>query len=162
MKPNEVPVEEIEKIITSLPAERRHLILFLHQVQQKFGYIPETAILQASEYFSVAPAEIYGVVTFYSAFKQKAGCKHEVVVCQGTACHVRGGEAIENELRRLLSLGPGGEDLEKNVALRTVNCLGCCALAPVVVVDGQYQAKVNLNKLRRIVERFAEELKDES
>ncbi len=154
MRPQEISVEEIEKIVTSLPADRRHLILFLHQVQEKFGYIPEAAVLSASEYFLIPPAEIYGVVTFYSAFKQKAGCRHEVIVCQGTACHVRGGEAIKNELSRLLKLGRGGEDPEKNVALRTVNCLSCCAIAPVVVVDGQYQAKVNLNKVKMIVDKL--------
>ncbi|MDD8031410.1 MAG: NAD(P)H-dependent oxidoreductase subunit E [Acidobacteriota bacterium] len=154
MKSQEVYEEEIEKIVKSLPADRRHLILFLHQVQQKFGYIPEAAVLSASDYFSLTPAEVYGVVTFYSAFRQKAGCKHEVIICQGTACHVRGGEALKNEFWRLLKLGPGGEDPEKNVALRTVNCLGCCALAPVVVVDGQYQAKVNLNKVKMIVDQL--------
>ncbi|MGB9893126.1 MAG: NAD(P)H-dependent oxidoreductase subunit E [Candidatus Saccharicenans sp.] len=150
--------EKIDRLLASLPAERRHIILFLHRVQQELGYIPEEALLQGAEHFSVPPAEIYGLATFYSAFKLKPGYQHEVVVCQGTACHVRGAEAIKAELLRLLDIKPG-ENHKSSIALRTVNCLGCCAIAPVVVVDGQYQAKVNLKDIKKIIEKLTDKAK---
>lgn len=155
MKQIENIQEEVDRIFNSLPPERRYLILFLHRVQQKLGYIPEEALLRSAEYFSASPAEVYGVVTFYSGFRLSPSCQHEIVICQGTACHVRGAQAIKEELSRILEITPGEANSGKNIALRTVNCLGCCALAPVVVVDGEYQARVNLKDLKKIVEKFS-------
>ncbi|MGB9906682.1 MAG: NAD(P)H-dependent oxidoreductase subunit E [Candidatus Saccharicenans sp.] len=147
--------DRLERLLASIPAGRSHLILFLHRVQQEFGYLPEEALARAAEYFTVSPAEVYGVVTFYSAFQMKPRPQHELVVCHGTACHVHGAEAIDTELSRLLGVEPGKEDQGKDVTIRRVNCLGCCALAPVVVVDGQYQGRVTRNSLEKIVERLS-------
>lgn len=147
--------DRLESLLTSLPPGRSHLILFLHRVQQEFGYLPEEALARAAEYFAVSPAEVYGVATFYSAFKMKPGCRHELVVCHGTACHVRGAEAISAELSRLLGVEPGREEPGKDVTISQVNCLGCCALAPVVVVDGEYHGRVTRNNLEKIVERLS-------
>lgn len=143
-----------EKILQTLPGERRYLIHFLHLVQQATGYIPEKILPAAARHFSVSPSEIFGVVTFYSAFSLKTHCQHEIVVCQGTACHLRGAGAIMEEFSRRLEIKPGEENLEKNVSLRPVNCLGCCAIGPVVVVDGQLQAKVDLKEVKRIAEKL--------
>ncbi|MCX8160128.1 MAG: NAD(P)H-dependent oxidoreductase subunit E [Candidatus Saccharicenans sp.] len=146
--------EKLETILASLPAERRYLILFLHLVQQELDYLPEEALRAAADYFAVPPAEVYGLVTFYSAFRLKPGCRHEVTVCQGTACHVRGAGELAAEFSRLLGVRPGDKNPEKGVALRTVNCLGCCALAPVVVVDGEYQGRVQVSKVPEIVKKL--------
>ncbi len=146
--------ERVEAILASLPAERRHLVLFLHRVQQEFGCVPGEALRMAADYFAVSPAEVYGLVTFYSAFRLKPGCRHEITVCQGTACHVRGAQELAEEFSRLLGVRPGQENPEKGVSLRTVNCLGCCALAPVVVVDGEYQGRVHKEKVREILEKL--------
>lgn len=154
MKSRNNLTEKVETILASLPAERRHLVLFLHRVQQEFGYVPGEALRMAADYFAVSPAEVYGLVTFYSAFRLKPGCRHEVTVCQGTACHVRGAQELAEEFSRLLGVRPGQEDPEKGVSLRTVNCLGCCALAPVVVVDGEYQGRVQKEKVLEILEKL--------
>lgn len=148
--------ERVKAILVSLPAERRHLILFLHRVQQEFGYVPGEALKMAADYFAVSPAEVYGLVTFYSAFRLKPGCRHELTVCQGTACHVRGARELAAEFSRLLGVKPDEEDPEKEVAIRTVNCLGCCALAPVVVVDGEYQGRVEPHKVAEIANKLRE------
>ncbi|HAR36975.1 MAG TPA: hypothetical protein DCR87_08805 [Acidobacteria bacterium] len=147
--------DRLESLLASLPAGRGYLILFLHRVQQEFGYLPEEALARAAEYFAISPAEVYGVATFYSAFQMKPGCRHELVVCHGTACHVRGAEAVSAELSRLLGVEPGKEEPGKEVAIHQVNCLGCCALAPVVVVDGEYHGRVTRNSLEKIVEKLA-------
>jgi NADH-quinone oxidoreductase subunit E len=142
---------QAEKLLKTFPAEKSHLIHFLHLVQQELGFIPEEIVPLAAWHFSISPSEMFGVVTFYSAFKLKPGSRHEIVVCEGTACHVRGAEAIVNEFSRLLGIKPGEENAEKNISLKSVNCLGCCAIGPVVVVDGQYQAKVDLKWVRGFV-----------
>lgn len=154
MKSRNNLTEKVETILASLPAERRHLVLFLHRVQQEFGYVPGEALRLAADYFAVSPAEVYGLVTFYSAFRLKPGCRHEVTVCQGTACHVRGAQELAEEFWRLLGVRPGQEDMESGVAIRTVNCLGCCALAPVVVVDGEYQGRVRKEMIPEILEKL--------
>lgn len=154
MNDKESTTARIETILTSLPAERRHLVLFLHRVQKEFGYVPGEALRAAADYFAVPPAEVYGLATFYSAFRLKPGCRHELTVCLGTACHVRGADDLVERFSRLLGVKPGEEDPEKSVALRTVNCLGCCALAPVVVVDGQYRGRVEPDRVEEIVEKL--------
>jgi NADH-quinone oxidoreductase subunit E len=146
--------DKAEKLLQTLPSQRQHLILFLHLVQQELGFIPEEVLPLAARHFSVSPSEIFGVVTFYSAFRLKPGCQHEIVVCQGTACHVRGAEAIMDEFSRLLGVKPSEENLQKGIWLKSVNCLGCCAIGPVVVVDGQYQAKVNIKDVEKIAEKL--------
>lgn len=156
MKSRDNLTERLEKILASVPAERRHIILFLHRVQQEFGYLPEAALRRAAEYFAVSPAEVYGLVTFYSAFRLRPGCRHELTICQGTACHVRGARELTAEFSRLLGLRPGQEDPEKGIAVRAVNCLGCCALAPVVVVDGEYQGRVQPDRVPEIVKKLTE------
>ncbi|PMP95731.1 MAG: NAD(P)H-dependent oxidoreductase subunit E, partial [Candidatus Aminicenantes bacterium] len=78
------------EILRTLPRERNYLIQFLHQLQAACGYLPEEALKEAADYFSLSPAEIYGLLTFYAAFNLNPRCRHEIIVCQGTACHVRG------------------------------------------------------------------------
>lgn len=97
-----------ESLQKSIPPQRKNLIFFLHEIQKELGYFPEEVVLQAAHYFSVSPAEIFGILTFYSAFKLNQSCIHHIKVCQGTACHVRGSEAIMKEFSRLLGLKPGG------------------------------------------------------
>ncbi|MDD8019875.1 MAG: NAD(P)H-dependent oxidoreductase subunit E [Acidobacteriota bacterium] len=140
-----------ESLLKGISPERKNLIFFLHQVQNHLGYFPEEVVLLAAQYFSVSPAEIFGILTFYSAFKLNQSCAHHIKVCQGTACHVRGSEAIMKEFSRLLGIEAGDYDRQKSISLETVNCLGCCAIGPVVVVDGQYHARVNLKEIEKIV-----------
>jgi len=143
--------EVVESLLAGLPPDRKNLIFFLHEVQRELGYFSEEVVLQAAHYFSVSPAEIFGILTFYSAFKLNQSCVHQIKVCQGTACHVRGSEAIVKEFSRLLGLKPGEFDSRKSVSLEAVNCLGCCAIGPVVVVDGKYYARVNIKEVEKIV-----------
>ncbi len=150
MKNKEDEREKVRALLSVLPPEKRYLMLFLHRVQQESGWVTEEAQRMAAEYFAVPASEIYGLVTFYSAFRTEPGSKNEITVCQGTACHLRGSSRLVEELTGLLGMKPGQEKLEKGVSLKTVNCLGCCALAPVVVVNGKYFGRVRADQLAEI------------
>jgi len=150
-------VKFIRESLRALPPERRYLIQFLHQVQTELGYVPEEALKEAASYYSLNPSEIFGLLTFYSAFSLEPHCRHEIVVCQGTACHVRGSSSIQAEFSRLLGIRAGEDNYEKDISLKSVNCLGCCAIGPVVVVDGEIKAKVDLKQVEKIVRQITSE-----
>jgi len=137
-------VETIDDILKDFSSEQKELIPILHRVQETFGYIAEKAIIGIARHLRLTPNEIYGVLTFYSAFSLSPKGRTVVTVCLGTACHVRGGAQIAEELGRKLSLEPGRTSADGEFTLETVNCLGCCAIGPVVVVNGKYHARVTL------------------
>ncbi|MBC7363512.1 MAG: NAD(P)H-dependent oxidoreductase subunit E [Candidatus Aminicenantes bacterium] len=141
-------------LLSNYPKERHHLINFLHLIQDELGYLSEEAIELLSEHFSLSPAEIFGVATFYASFRITQPAEHEIQVCQGTACHVRGAEAILEEFSRQLDKHYGEQGWSSKVSLRKVNCLGCCAIGPVAVVDGQIESRMTLTKVREIVRRL--------
>ncbi len=129
------------------------LIAALEEIQAKYGYLPETALRELSEVTGRSLVDIYGVATFYRAFSLKPRGKHLVSVCLGTACHVRGGPAIAEEVSRQLAIQPGETTPDKEFTLETVNCLGACALGPVVVVDGHYFPKVKTSAVKEILDK---------
>ncbi|MBM3285389.1 MAG: NAD(P)H-dependent oxidoreductase subunit E, partial [Candidatus Aminicenantes bacterium] len=135
---------------------QKDLIHILHRVQAKFGYIPPEAVAQIARRLKISPNEIYGVLTFYRAFSLEPRGEHVVTVCLGTACHVRGGVLIVEEMERRLGVKAGRTTPDKKFTLETVNCLGCCAIGPVVVVDGKYHSHVNLNKVEPILKEYRE------
>jgi len=150
------PKEKIKQLLRNYPRERNHLINFLHLVQAEFGYLPEEVVESLSEHFSVSPAEIFGVATFYASFRIDRPAEHEIQVCQGTACHVRGAEAILEEFSRELQKKFGVEEWPNKVSLKKVNCLGCCAIGPVAMVDGEVVSKITPARVKEIVRRLAQ------
>ena len=121
---------------------RGKLIAVLAAVQKEHGYLPEEALAGISRVVGVSESEIYGVATFYSQFKFTPPAKHTLQVCLGTACHVRGGVQILESIKRRFKVGPGETTEDRRLALERVACLGCCALAPVVVLDGEIHGKM--------------------
>ncbi len=143
---------ELDEILQEFPGEQKDLIHILHRVQTKFGYIPAEAVVEISRRLKMSPNEIFGVLTFYKAFSLQPRGEHLVTVCLGTACHVRGGVQIVEEMERKLGIVAGATTPDRKFTLETVNCLGCCAIGPVVVVDGRYHSHVNLKKVASILE----------
>lgn len=143
---------EMEEILKEFAGEQKDLIHILHRVQAQFGYIPLEAVVAISRRLRISPNEIFGVLTFYKAFSLEPRGEHLVTVCLGTACHVRGGVAIVEEMERKLGVEAGRTTPDGKFTLETVNCLGCCAIGPVVVVDGKYHSHVNLKKVDSILE----------
>lgn len=142
---------EIEEILQEFSGEQKDLIHILHRVQERFGYISPAAVAEISARLKISPNEIFGVLTFYKAFSLEPRGQHLVTVCLGTACHVRGGVQIVEEIERKLGIKAGRTTPDGKYTLETVNCLGCCAIGPVVVVDGQYHSHVNLKKVESIL-----------
>ncbi len=146
--------EKIEKIIDSSRTDQKELIHILHDVQSEYGYIPPEAVTVISKRLKVSESEIFGVLTFYNAFSLTPKGEHIMTVCMGTACHVRGGAQIVEELERKLDVKVGETTVDNKFTLETVNCIGCCAIGPVVVVDEKYYSNITLNKIDPILKEY--------
>ncbi len=128
------------------------LIAILEEIQAMYGYLPESQLREVAEKTGRSLVDVYGVATFYRAFSLKPRGKHLVSVCQGTACHVRNSTAVTDEFCKKLDIKPGETTADKEFTLETVNCLGACALGPIVVVDGHYHSSVARSKVGNIIE----------
>ena len=144
----------MEEILEQFEPQQKNLIHILHKIQKEYGYIPAEAISSTAKYLKISESEIYGVLTFYKAFTLEPRGKHLITVCLGTACHVRGGEKIADDFARKLNIEVGQTSPDRKFTLETVNCLGCCAIGPVVVVDGQYYSHVTLKKVDSILDEY--------
>ena len=134
------------------------LIATLEVIQSKHGYLPREALEKVAEQTGRSMVDIYGVATFYRAFRLAPRGKHLVSVCLGTACHVRNGPKIAEEVERILEIKAGETTADKEFTLETVNCLGACALGPVVVADGHYFSNVAMRKVGEIIDTVREGL----
>ena len=145
---------ELKAFIAEWKDKPGNLIMVLHQVQQTYGYIPRNIAIEISELLSVPLAKIYGVVTFYNFFKlQKAG-KYIVQVCLGTACYLRGGDDLIKEFEKQLGVGVNATTPDGLFSVEAVRCLGCCGLAPVVVVNGEVYGKLSKGDVAGIIEKY--------
>ena len=145
---------ELKAFIEEWKDKPGNLIMVLHQVQQTYGYIPRNIAIEISELLSVPLAKIYGVVTFYNFFKlQKAG-KYIAQVCLGTACYLRGGDDLIKEFEKQLGVGVNATTPDGLFSVEAVRCLGCCGLAPVVVVNGEVYGKLTKGDVAGIIEKY--------
>jgi NADH-quinone oxidoreductase subunit E len=135
--------------------EGRHdsLISMLQDIQAEYNYLPEEALRILAEQLDLPFIRVYGVATFFKAFSLTPRGKHSVSVCLGTACHVRRAPTVLDELRRRLGIEPGETTEDMQYTLNTVNCVGACALGPVVVVDGEYHGQVSPGKVKKIIKK---------
>ena len=147
------------KTYTDIIAEsgngQRDLIPILHRLQSELGHVPPAAIPAIARHLRVSEAEVFGVLTFYKAFALEPKGKHVVTVCLGTACHVRGGVRIVEEFEKRLGIPAGKTTSDGEFTLESVNCLGCCAIGPVVAVNGRYHARVAAKDVEGIVAQYA-------
>ncbi len=134
-------------------SEMGELISTLEEIQAKYSYLPEEVLRDVAKKTGRSLVDIYGVATFYRAFSLEPRGKHLISVCLGTACHVRGGAAIAEEIQQQLGIKAGETTQDKEFTLETVNCLGACALGPVIVVDGHYFPGVKTSMVSDIIER---------
>ncbi len=138
--------------------EQGGLMSILEKIQAKYGYLPESALSIVAEETSRSLVDIYGIATFYKSFSLKPRGKHLISVCVGTACHVRGAPGVAEEFERQLSIESGETTEDNKFTLETVNCLGACALGPIVVVDGHYFSKVQKTDAKNIIKKTLEGL----
>ncbi len=144
---------KVDSLIDSYADKKEQLISLLQDIQAEFNYLPRDVLIKTSQKLDIPLSQVFGVATFFRAFSLKPRGRHLVTVCLGTACHVRGGHRLVDKLERDYELKPGETTEDMKFTLETVNCLGCCALGPVVVVDGKYESQVNPDKLDRVLRR---------
>ena len=145
---------ELKAFIEEWKGKPGNLIMVLHKVQQTYGYIPREIAIEISSLLDVPLAKIYGVVTFYNFFKlQKAG-KYIIQVCLGTACYLRGGDDLMKEFERQLGVGVNATTPDGLFSVEAVRRLGCCGLAPVVVVNGEVHGKLATKDVAGIIEKY--------
>jgi NADH-quinone oxidoreductase subunit E len=130
------------------------LIPILQRVQRKFGYISEDSTRMISRFLRMSESQIFGVASFYSQFRFIEPGRHSIKVCLGTACHVGGGHVLGEAIQRQLGVLPGEATEDKRFDFQRVACLGCCALAPVVQVDGDVHGRVSVIRLKQILEEY--------
>jgi NADH-quinone oxidoreductase subunit E len=134
--------DKIDQIIDKYQGDASSLIQVLLEIQRENRWLPNEALKKVSKKLGVPLSQIQHVATFYKAFSLIPKGRHEVQVCLGTACHVRGGPRILDRVEEVLGIQAGETTTDMEFSLETVNCLGCCALGPVMVVDGKYHGKI--------------------
>ena len=143
----------LDGILASMPdAGPNDLVPILQQVQKAYGYLPKPILMTVSDRTGISASRIYGVATFYEQFHLVPHGRHTVRCCRGTACHVKGGHNIIKTLKRTLGIEPGETTDDMEFTFETVACLGACALAPVMVVDGTYYGKMSYRKVGLVVD----------
>ncbi|KNZ69274.1 NADH dehydrogenase (ubiquinone) 24 kDa subunit [Thermincola ferriacetica] len=150
-----------EKALQKNNADREKLLPILQEVQHNLGYVPKQAMQQISEALDIPEVEIYGVTTFYNQFRLNPPGKHQIKVCMGTACHMTGGHIIMDSFARRLNIKEGETTPDREFSLERVACVGCCALAPVVVIDEKIEGKVRPTRVDGILLGFEMEKKSQ-
>lgn len=134
--------------------QKKALISILQDIQAEFNYLPKEALQAVSETLEIPLIHIVGVATFYRSFSLEPRGEHQVTVCLGTACHVRGGPKILDEFEKKLRVESGETTKDGQFTLETVACLGCCAIGPVVVVDSEYHAQTTIREVEPIIKKY--------
>jgi NADH-quinone oxidoreductase subunit E len=134
--------DQIDRIIDKYQNDASSLIQILLEIQRENRWLPREAIERVAQKLDVPLSQIKHIITFYKAFNLLPKGRHEIHVCTGTACHVRGAQRVLDSIQDATGIKPGETDPELKFSLETVGCVGCCALGPVMVIDGEYHGKV--------------------
>ncbi len=151
----------IDKIIKRFKEKEIDLIQLLHEIQNEYNYLPQDVLEYVSRTLHIPFSKIYSIATFFTAFSLTPRGKHVCTVCMGTACHVRGAPGVLSRLEERLGIKAGETTKDKQFTLESVNCLGACALAPIVVIDGEYHGQTTVNKVDKLLEKYAKEERED-
>jgi NADH-quinone oxidoreductase subunit E len=155
MVAEDLEIKEIIKVLFERVGNKReNLIPILQQIQEAFGYLPPDAMLEVARFLNIPEIDVYSVATFYNQFRLTPPGKHSVRVCMGTACHVKGGHITLAAWQRRLKIESGQTTPDHEFDLDTVACVGCCAMAPVTVVDKKVEAKADPTRVDGILLQF--------
>jgi NADH:ubiquinone oxidoreductase subunit E len=145
---------KLDEIITANGGTRKAIIPILQEIQSQFNYLPEKELRYVSEKMDIPLIDLYSIASFYSSFSLIPRGKHLVQVCLGTACHVRGAHRVLDETKKKLTIEPDETTEDQEFTLKTVNCLGACALGPIVVVDEDYHGNTRAQKVNAILAQY--------
>lgn len=146
--------ETLWGILDRYGGDKGQLISILQDIQTEYNYLPREAIKFVSSKLGVPLSQVYGVATFFKSFSLKHKGRHTVHVCMGTACHVRGAAQILQQMENEMKIGCGDTTEDGKYTLESVNCVGACALGPLVVVDGEYAGQMTVNKVKPLLEKY--------
>ena len=149
--------QDIEIILEQYPRHPQHLINLLQDVQAEYSYISSERLTLICDHVGVPVIQAWSVATFYKSFSLEPRGEHEIKVCLGTVCHLKGGERLVEGCERELGVERGGTTEDLRFSLDTLNCVGACALAPVVVVDENYLPNSTQRKLNKVIKKLAHE-----
>ena len=147
-------MSKVDGVIDSFGGDLSQLIGILQDIQSHFNYLPREALVRVSEKLEIPISQVYSVATFFKAFSLKPRGRHQINVCLGTACHVRGGPRILGKLERDLKVEAGGTTEDLRFTLDSVRCLGCCSLGPVVVIDNDTYGRLNQEKVAKLLDQY--------
>ena len=145
--------EAIGPIVDRYEARPTALIMVLQDIQKHFRYLPEEALFQVARQMQLPLAQVFGVATFYKSFSLKPKGRHHICVCTGTACHVRQARVVMDKLEMDLAIHPGETSADMEFSLETVNCLGACALGPLITVDEDFHGNMTSVKVDQILKK---------
>lgn len=145
--------EQLSHIFPRFKVVKDELIPVMEAVQEEFGYLPKEAMTEISRFLKIPESNIYGVATFYALFRLTPSGKKMVRVCRGTACHIRGGGIILQEVEKCLGIKPGETTSDMEYSLETTSCFGSCALSPVMVVNKEVFGRMNAARVKTILEK---------
>lgn len=151
---NEAKDEKLEKILGKYSKDKSNLIQILNEVQEGYGYIPESCQRGISEYLEMPMAEVYGVITFYSRFTLKPKGKYNVAICLGTACFVKGSEKLLDRVKENLKIDVGETTSDGKFSIEATRCIGACGLAPVFTVNEEVYGKATVETIDRVLEEY--------
>jgi NADH-quinone oxidoreductase subunit E len=151
---NKPAKQKVESILDRHQRDRGMLVAILQDTQAEYNYLPKEALMQVSQGLDIPLTQVYSVASFFKAFSLKPRGRHLLHVCRGTACHVRGAVRILDEIERRLGIKAGGTTKDLKYTLQTVNCVGACALGPIVIVDGNYSGQMKTDKVKPLLESY--------
>ena len=146
--------KDVIKMLEIYTTDKDNLIQILNEVQEKYGNIPQFAQKEISEYLQISMAEIYGVITFYSRFTLKPKGKYNIAVCLGTACFVKGSEAILERVKEKLGIDVGQTTEDGKFSIEATRCIGACGLAPVFTVNDEVYGKATTKTVDEVIEKY--------
>ncbi|MFA9464882.1 MAG: NAD(P)H-dependent oxidoreductase subunit E [Velocimicrobium sp.] len=146
--------DELQSFIDNLDDKRGALIAVLHRAQHLFGYLPDEVILYISEKMDIPSSKIFGVISFYSYFTRSERGKYVVNVCLGTACFVRGSDAILKEVEKILNIKAGETSEDMKYTLSGLRCIGACGLAPVIMINDKVYGRVEVDQVKAIIAEY--------
>ncbi len=153
--------DAIEKIISNYNSDKGFLVPILQDVQKEFNYLPKEAMGLLSGMLGVPFSRVYEVATFYKAFSLTPRGKYQLSLCMGTACHVRGAPGIGDHIERTLNLRPGETTEDLEFTYETVNCLGACALGPILTVNDEYHGQMTIPKTNKVFKAMGKKVKSD-
>ncbi len=145
---------EMKELLKNYSQDKSNLIQILNEVQEKYGYIPKQAQIEISNYLKIPMAEIYGVITFYSRFTLEPKGKYNISVCLGTACFVKGSQALLDRLKERLKIDEGQTTPDGKFSIDATRCVGACGLAPVFTINNEVYGKATVKKLDEVLDEY--------